>query len=237
MGADFSSHQLFAGSQDALRVRAGLIDLLHSHCRAQGLIAVADEAEADRGFVVGPAERWVFIGDTAGSADLSDQAAFSAASRAVSRIGPVVDIEMSDHAAVRFLLYRDGELIDCFGNLAFPFFAFRSEDEARAFAGDPEQWRDLLCDPGRIADLRGAWTQGVETDAGGILDATAELFGWNPLLAWIGYTYDNEGIPAKYSAWFDPGEIDLTAFDEFYFRNPSTPGRPECKGAPWRENV
>jgi hypothetical protein len=215
LGADFSSHRLFAGRCDATRVRGAAVAELRGFFQRRSYQEVAAENEADRSLVIGPAGRWLFIGDSAGSTEWADAEAFDALSLALSTQAPVVDTKMSDDAAVHFSLYRDGRLQDQFGNAAFPFNRFASEEEAAPFRGRPELWSDLLADPGQVAALRAAWVQ--DWQAREILAATGRLMGWGVELLWVGYTYDEEGIPIKYNEFLAGSKVDLGGFEELHF--------------------
>lgn len=72
MGADFSSHRLFAGTDDVSRCRNAVVAELRRYFLQEGYVAVADENDAERSVVVGPADRWIFVGDSAGSTDWTD---------------------------------------------------------------------------------------------------------------------------------------------------------------------
>ena len=58
---------------------------------------------------------------------------------------------MSDSAAVHFYLYRQGELVDKYGNAAFPFVKFKSEAEVLPFRGKVELWTDYLLEAKQAA--------------------------------------------------------------------------------------
>jgi hypothetical protein len=215
MGADFSNHWYFAGA-GAASTRSALLVHLHEALHRAGFQEVAKEEDADRSLVVGPAGRWVFIGDSAGSTECADPESFDALSRAASALGPVVDVAMSDSAAVHFYLYRLGRRIDQFGNAAFPFYRFATEDEAAPYRGRPELWADLLLDPATLGALRSAWVQEWRADE--ILAETGRLLGWEPELMWVGYTFDDEGIPTKYDEFLAHSGVPLEAFNEYHFK-------------------
>jgi hypothetical protein len=177
---------------------------------------VAAEEEAERSLVVGPARRWLFTGDSAGSTERVDTEGFESLSRALSVLGPVVDVHMSDSAAVHFYLYRQDQQVDRFGNAAFPFYRFESEEEAAPYRGRPELWADLLLSPDTVGALRSAWVQ--EWRASKILAETARMLGWDPRLLWVGYTFDDEGIPMKYGEVLRYSGVELAAFDEYHFK-------------------
>ena len=181
-----------------------------------GLQEVAGEDEAERSLVVGPAGRWLFIGDSTGSTEWADPHGFRALSSGLSTLGPVVDVLMSDSSAVHFHLYRQGRIVDSFGNAAFPFCRFASEEEAAPYRGKPELWADLLLSPESVCDLRSAWVQ--EWRAEEILAETGRFLGWDPKLLWVGYTFDDEGLPTKYDDFLRHSGVELAAFDEYHFQ-------------------
>jgi hypothetical protein len=216
MGGDFSNHQCFVGKANAQEVRRRLISEILSTLNNAGYEQITNEAEADRSIVVGPADRWIFIGDTDGTTGTGDTDAFEQLSLSISKLIPVVDIVMSDSAAVHFYLYYQGELVDKYGNAAFPFVKFKSEAEALPFRGKVELWTDYWLETKQAAILRSVWVQKWGADK--ILADTAKLFGWHPHLCQVGYTYDDEGLPIKYNDYLSfLGETDFTSFDEFHF--------------------
>lgn len=216
MGADFSSHWFFAGAADAAGVRNAVVDGLRQALHQAGLQEVAREEDAERSLVVGPAGRWLFIGDSAGSTEWADAEGFDALSLALSAFGPVVDVKMSDSAAVHFYLYRQGRLVDKFGNAAFPFYRFATEEEAAPYRGRPELWADLLLTPDTVAALRSVWVQ--QWKASEILADTGRLLGWDPRLSWVGYSFDDEGIPVKYDEFLRHSGVALDSFTEYHFK-------------------
>ena len=216
MGADFSTHWFFAGTTDAAEARAAVIDRSRQALIQAGLREVAMEEAAERSLVVGPPGRWIFLGDSAGSTEWADPEGFDDLSRALSGLGPVVDVKMSDSAAVHFYLHRGGRPVDRFGNAAFPFHRFEAEEGAR-YRGQPELWADLLLSPNTVDALRSAWVQ--EWRASEILAETGRIFGWAPELSWVGYSFDDEGIPTKYDDFLRHSGVALDAFNEYHFRH------------------
>jgi hypothetical protein len=213
MGDDFSSHQLFAGTSNANQCRSKLIAALRHYFEANGFQEIADEDQATRSIVIGPAGRWIFIGDSA--ATNGDQEAFTSLSLAISAIAPVVDTVMSDDATLHFYLYRRGHLQDKFGNGAFPFFKFATEEDAAAFRGNPESWADLLTSSDDVQTLRAAWVQ--DWQAVEILGTTGRLLGWKDELLRVGYTNDMDGVPLRFDEYLEGSGVDLTRFEVFHF--------------------
>jgi hypothetical protein len=216
MGADFSNRWLFFGDADATTTCDVLLRCLQELLKQSGHLEVASEEDADRSFVVRSTGRWVFIGDTAGTADCASPEEYDAVSRAISKLGPLVDVEMSDSAAVHFHLHRDGTLLDKFGNAAFPFFRFKTAEEAAPYRGRPELWTDLLVSPDDVERLRSTWVQ--EWKAEEILANMGRLMGWEPGLLWVGYTHDSDGIPIKYDEFLRCTGITLSGFRECHFK-------------------
>ena len=206
MGDDFSNRQCYVGNEGRdelrLRVRCRLIEVLTS----TGYVEVPSETEATRSLVIGPPGRWIFIGDTAGSTEGGDPIAFASLSAALSTLVPVVDVQMSDSAAVHIYLYKNGSLVDKYGNAAFPFFEFKNEEEAAGLKGHPDLWKDYVIPPYTIEDLRAAWVQDWGADS--ILGNTAKLLGWDQRLSCVGYTLDDEGLGIKYDEYLQLEDSD-----------------------------
>src|SRR5262249_24343907 len=153
----FSNHHFFVGTRDASQLRAAILhQLKRTFCR-EGFTEVVSEHDGDRHVVVGPAARWIFIGDSAGFGDSADSKAFDGLPASLSVLGPVVDICVIDDAAVHFNLYREGRLVDKFGTGRFPFYEFETEDESAPFRGRVELWAEFLRDSNQVGDLRSAW--------------------------------------------------------------------------------
>jgi hypothetical protein len=216
MGADFSNHWFFVGSADTIGARHAAVDHLRISMKQAGYLEVERECDAERSLVVGPGERWIFIGDSAGSTEFADPEGFETLSLDLSKIGPVIDVHMSDSAAVHFYLYREGREVDKFGNAAFPFYRFASEADAAPYRGKPELWQDLLVFPETVVDLRSSWVQ--EWQASKTLATTADLFGWNTELLWVGYSFDDEGVFRKYDEFLRYSKVELSAFSEYHFK-------------------
>lgn len=200
------------------KARDAVVERLRVALRHAGFEDISSEKDAERSLVVGAGGRWVFTGDSASSDDWTSPGGYDALSRDLSTIGAVVDVKMSDDAAVHFYLHRHGRLIDQFGNSAFPFFRFASEEEAAPYRGRPELWSDLLVSPDATRTLRSVWVQ--ERSATDILTQTGKLFGWHPQLTWVGYTSDNEGIPTKYDEYLKELGVEVEGFTELHFKRP-----------------
>lgn len=218
MGTDCSCHQCFAAAADARRRRQELLRHLTSSMRRAGYVpASAPEGMPgfmERRLVIGPPGRWIWVGDSAAST--GDWACFEQLARDLSTFVPVVDMWMSDSAAVHFSLYEQGQLRDQCGNLAFPFFEFETAAEALAFRGQPERWTRYVLDPTQTGALRAAWVQGLLSSATEILERTAVLLGWHPVLCPTGYTVHPEGLPVSYKEYV-AGRMDLAGCRAYHF--------------------
>jgi hypothetical protein len=145
MGADFSNHQCFVGKAQSTEMRSAIIRQIRAVMNEAAYQQTFSEHQAERSFVIGPPERWIWIGDSAGSTETSsDPEDFHRLSLRLSQIAPVVDIWMSDSAAIHFYLYTEGGIVDKYGNAAFPFFKFKTSEEASKFQGKPELWARYL---------------------------------------------------------------------------------------------
>jgi hypothetical protein len=224
MGADFRNRWLFVGDRDDPVACDRAARHLREALTQAGYHEVAREQDAERSLVVALAGAWVFVGDSAGSAEAADREGFDPLSRAASTLAPVVAVKMSDDAAVHFELYRDGRLVDRFGNAAFPFYRFEHEREAEPYRGRPELWADLLTAGGTRAALRSAWVQ--DWRAPQILVETGRLMGWAAELLWVGYTHDSEGLPEKYDEYLADSGVGLDAFTEYHFRRVGDAAEP-----------
>lgn len=216
MGDDFSNRQCYVGDADGRVLHERIRQTILGTLTDAGYTEVATEAEATRSLVVGPTARWIFIGDTAGSTGAADPDAFAALSTELSTVLPLAEVHMSDSAAVHMYLYKAGSLVDKYGNAAFPFFKFKTEEEAAEFRGKPELWAELLLAASSVDKLRTTWVQDWGADS--ILSDTAALFGWDPDLCSLGYTLDVEGLGLKYDEYFKIHGQSRAGFSEFYFR-------------------
>jgi hypothetical protein len=212
MGYDFKNHHVFAGDADAAAIRNAVIDKLADLLGSRS----PDESDARRSLVIGPPDRWIFVGDSASMTEDGDPAAFAELGRAMSTIAPVVDVKMSDSAIVHIELFRGGALVDRFGNGTFPVYLFRSEEEAEPFRGTPEKWTPYLTSAASVDALRQAWSQDGIADE--ILTATVRLLGMNEHLAAIGYSIFDESDEIKYDKWLEnEPTVDRKAFLEMHF--------------------
>ena len=221
MGDDFSSMKVFA-ARNPEDVRAEVVRDLPLYMATRGLGSADGERTSVRSIVVGPAGRWIHIGDTAGSTETADPEAFDSLASHLSTLAPVVSIKVSDSAAVHFELREGGALVDIFGNMRFPFYYFADEREAEPYSGHPEAWRHLLKDDGRLSMLREAWTQASQGkveqgDCDRILAETADLLGLDQDYLTVGYTHDMDGVALPYREYLSGIGASIEGFDELHF--------------------
>jgi hypothetical protein len=236
MGDDFSNRQCYVGDRPVDAIRSHILEAIVNELKSSGYSEVELEDEATRALVIGPTARWIFIGDTTGSTDVSDPTAFTDLSLGLSSVTPTVDVLMSDSSIVHLHLYKDGTLIDKYGNGAFPLSSFGTRAEAAKFKGNPELWAEYLVSPYSADDLRKIWYQVIgnspgiwreDRNATSILARTADILGWDPDLCFIGYTYDEEGIGYKYSEY--SRFKDRQGFTELYFHKDTEETLPDWR--------
>lgn len=233
MGDDHCSRMVFAARSDAAALRLAIVGRVTSHLLTHGLVPVPARTEESRNIVVGPPDRWIFVGDSAGTT-FSDEPAFIELSASLSTLAPVVEVFMEDSCVLRLNLYRDGKRVDRVADRQGLFKPFASPDEARAYAGRPELWLDLVANPASpqddpapsVADwedssmrvIRAAWS--ASRPAVDRLYELEAIFGFGGH-AWCGFTNDSEGIPDGPADWNEcssPGR----PFTELRFaRNPT----------------
>jgi hypothetical protein len=216
MGVDFSSHWIFTGNESGERTRNSVIEVLQQTLLQAGYRIASKKRPGDRDIVIGPPGRWIWIGDSASHMDLSGLKRFASLSQSLSKLAPVVDLEMGDSVEILFSLYRQGCLVDAFRNEAC--FSLPSETGAAQFLGKADLWADFLRPPFRVENLRSIWIQGGEANE--ILTQTVRLLGFDPELSGVGYTIDYDGIPEKYIHYLGKTtmELEKTGFSEFHFK-------------------
>jgi len=211
MGDDYANHQMFAGDNAEQR-RDQLLAEIQSFLAEQGYRAVKTDESADRSLAIGPAGRWICVYDSYGNGYDSDISEFENLSRRLSSLAPIVDIHMSDNAAVRFNLYQNGRIIDQFANSPDVGREWESWEEELRFQGKPELWPAVLA-PSHF-NLRAAWQK---TGADQIVAATASVLGWHPELCQAGYTIDYDGIPVYFREHFADDPTDIDGFAECHY--------------------
>ena len=203
MGDDFSNRMLFAGEEDPAQFRRRVIASTEETMRAMGYRLEAmgyfDEAEEGRALVFGPPERWLFMGDTAGSTEFADRDAWQHLTIALSHQAPLIEVFMSDSCCVHIKLWRDGLLEDTIGNGEMPFGAL-TERAREELGGDPAKWRELLAEGVAFEDFARRWD--IESSCYELLVTATQCFGWHQELAGTGYSIDFDGIFSKYDPEF-----------------------------------
>lgn len=211
MGDDFTNHQVFAGETNQLEFRKQLIVAL-KNCLPGNSFTEVSMDEAERIIAVGPTGRWICIYDSYGNGDDAHPLLFQQLSTQLSQFAPVVDIHMDDSAAVHFYLYNNGARCDQFGNAKSVGRRWKDKDEEQHFKGKPELWAGFVED---TTALKTAWEQKEATK---ILSDMAQILGWEHLLCSVGFTIDYDGVPVYYKEHLEDEHINLSAFDELYFR-------------------
>ena len=106
MGDDFTNHQAF--TEENLKQRpVQLLSHVQTYMAERGYVEVAEREAADRSIALGPPGCWICIYDSAGNGDDANLKEFEDLALHLSRVVPVVDIHMSDSAALQMLLYRN----------------------------------------------------------------------------------------------------------------------------------
>ncbi len=72
MGYDYSNLQVFVGDKNPESLKKQIIACICNNLNKQ----VATEEDASRSIVVGICDRWIFVGDSAGSNEGADSEAF-----------------------------------------------------------------------------------------------------------------------------------------------------------------
>lgn len=211
MGFDYSNHHVFAGDGNASSTHDAIVRCIQSLYER----TTNSPDEADRSIVVGPADRWIFVGDSAGSTEDADPDAFDRLSKLLSFIAPTLSVKMSDSAIVHLLLYEQGQLIDKFGNGKFPWFYFQSVEESEPFRGNVQKWTRFLVQNTDADALRDIWMP--KGDATSIVVQTAALLGIRQELMQIGYSVFDESDEIKYSEWLEEEARQGLQFDEYHF--------------------
>jgi hypothetical protein len=211
MGYDYSSIHVFAQADGPAPTRSRIIDRLKDILPGRPVAA----REANRSIVVGPTDRWIFVGDSSGATDDGDPDAHEALIHELSMIAPTLAIHMSDSACVHLYLRHNGELIDKFGTGNFPFYPFNTAEEVASFRGIEDRWAPFTLDATGPASLRNAWDTKYNED--GIVKTTAEVLGIHPELAGCGFSIFDEATEIYFRDWVEDEALLSRQFDEFHF--------------------
>jgi hypothetical protein len=226
LGADFATHKIFIDKKETIIEMDKLKNIIKEIMLEEGLESANNEEEANRSFIIIPEGKWLHLGDSAGTMGYENGNGddFNKFSEKISKFYPVIDIHMSDSAAVHFYQYSEEKLIDKFGDKNFPFFAFENIDEAKPYEGVIDLWKKFLIKPENNNELRNTWEQRISgidkerIDANKILDNTAKLFGWEEPLYCTGYSNDYEGIPEKYDKFLGYYDKNFDYLEEMHFK-------------------
>ena len=211
MGYDYGCIHIFAGTADPNTIRSRVVERI----RAATPGRASTEVEANRSIVVGPPDRWIFVGDSASATEYDDPAAFDLLVSELSTVAPTLAVEMSDSACVQLYLYLNRKLLDKFATGKFPFLPFDSKEEAASFRGIEQRWKPFTLNAAGAGELRSAWDK--PHDVNGIVTSTASALGIYPPLAGCGFTICDESDEIHYRDWLEDDPILLRRFDEFHF--------------------
>ena len=198
-----------------MRQRVQLASQVYAYLTKSGYVEVSGRREATRSIAVGPEGRWICLYDSAGNGDDADPTAFESLALHLSQVAPVVDIHMSDSAALQMLFYRSGRQVDQVADSLGIGHAWGSYEQRGEYQGNPEEWADVLIDRRQAPFLRHAWQ---ENDSNRMLAETASILGWHPLLCAVGYTIDYDGVPVYYKDHLKGEPVDTSVFVEHHYR-------------------
>lgn len=208
MGFDFTSIHVFAGADDT--VRDAVINCIENISENR----IDEEKLAGRCIVVGPSEKWVFVGDTAGSTEFYDKNLLSSLLISLSHTSPTVCITMSDSCTINMTLHHNGQEVDKVGDGKLPFYKFENPKEAHEYKIQPKKWINLLGKNLNAKELEKAWTKNKNSYA--TLRQMTTALGLNINLSQTGYTYFDEADEIKYTLALED-EIAPDSFNEIYF--------------------
>ncbi|MDA1049674.1 MAG: hypothetical protein O3C40_04230 [Planctomycetota bacterium] len=218
MGFDYSSIHVFADSDGPERTRSRIVERLLDVLPGTPVAA----RDANRSIVVGPTDRWIFVGDTSSATDDGDPVALESLIHELSMVAPTLAIHMSDSACVHLYLRHNGELVDRFGTGIFPFYPFTSAEEAASFRGVEARWAPFAMNDAGPATLRSVWD--TKHNANGIVKTTAAVLGIHPELAGCGFTIFDEAEEIYFRDWVQDESLLSRQFDEFHFLIPNEGG-------------
>ena len=211
MGYDYTSIHVFSQRDGPLATRSEIIARLPLILSGRAV----PPSEANRSVVVGPPSRWVFVGDSSSATEDGDPDALQKLIDGLSMIAPTLAIHMSDSACVHMYLRHHGRLIDKFGTGIFPFYSFRSDEEAAPFQGVVERWAPFTKDTSGPAALRAVWDS--QEGAESVVRMTAEVLGIRPELAGCGFTVFDEAEEIHFREWLQDCSVLSEPFEEFHF--------------------
>jgi len=212
MGFDFTSLQVFAGADKS--VRDAIINCIENISEQK----VSEEKLAGRCIVVGPPDRWIFVGDTAGSTEFYDKDLLNTLITSLSHIAPTVRIIMSDSCTINMTLHHNGQQVDKVGDGKLPFYKFENAKEAREYKIKPKKWIELLDSNINARELKRAWPKNKNSYKSSYmtLQQMATALGLNSNLSQTGYTYFDEVDEIKYTLTLEESQSH-ESFKEFYF--------------------
>jgi hypothetical protein len=214
MGLDFANYQVFAGNTNIKEFHKSLLSQFPELMVKNGFQSITQSEEADRIIVVGPPGRWIWIYDSYAEGINPANHYLKELAIALSGYGEVVTIAMYDSAIVHFFLYQKGDKIDQFVSSPSFYFWYMKKWEPQAtyeesdFYGRPEKWSEFLLNSTKPNVLKTVWQQ---KRADEILQQTANVMGWHPVLCQGGYIISNDGYyDFRYDEYFEFMEIEVT---------------------------
>ncbi len=126
MGADFRNIKIFVNRESNLeKEKQILIDALDKKMKQENFIEVNSEEESNWSYIlINDKSGWLHFGEIGMNNDRDEFPKY------ISNMFPTIQIQVSDDAAVRFILYENGKIEDKYANMDFPFFAFKTREEA-----------------------------------------------------------------------------------------------------------
>jgi hypothetical protein len=226
MGDDYSNLQVYISTGNDTIARNQVIGVAVEILQQVGYIEVDQADKHDRVIVVCPPSRtlWLTLYDSAAywtEDDLihSVEEAENFGRLLSDRIGPIIQLEVSDSALVQLKLFAQGKLIDQYAD-SLSFSSWKDDAEKQAWRGKEEVWASLFnLDLSAQEKLRSTWDLRDDNWSMArmdILSQTAELIGWNWRFASTGYTWGMDGIPISYI--HSLSIEDQNAHTELYFQ-------------------
>jgi len=198
MGADYHYSKIYIGKESPELAKERIVDRLHNKLIKEDFAEIQEEILSNWSYLlIDDADSWLHFGEWGKNKVMEEFPLYLSADY------PIIHINVSDSAAVRFTLYEKGQLVDQYANMDFPFFMFKSKDIANQYSGQVAYWERFLALPNSGKLLQETWaypaTVGIQKTNNKkfhpLMTDTIKLFGWDKSLSEIGYTYNEEGLP------------------------------------------
>lgn len=217
MGSDWRINKIYVGDSKRDRPFHGLPDILEKKKLKDGFREVDLEEDSNWSyFLIEEGARWLHFADLGKNEHLDEFPLY------ISEYFPLIQLEVSDSAALRITLFENNEMKDIYMNMQFPFYSFETEEEASVYKGDFNNWVPYL-DENRPVEIEEVWlfptTKGRQKSPAlsfdSLFDSTHLLFGWNKELGDVGYSHDFDGIPERGLSFLENGQDDAKQLDDF----------------------